>query len=196
VFPTSLNFGNFLDSLPIIVSNAGIGTLNVTSVTADVPWLTVSPVSGTAPISITVTKDITGLADGSYNGTVQVDTDATEGASGTVVSVAMTVGGVTMGDAGPILVQIFDATGSQIVAEVITDAAQGYAYSLPGLAPGTYSIRAGTDRDGDTIICDIEDACAAVLTDVTIDSSGTDVSDVNLLIVFGVGQPGPPVENE
>jgi hypothetical protein len=60
----------------------------------------------------------------------------------------------------------------------------------------TYSIRAGTDRDGDTIICDIEDACAAVLTDVTIDSSGTDVSDVNLLVVFGVGQPAPPVENE
>ena len=57
-------------------------------------------------------------------------------------------------------------------------------------------VRSGNDRDGNTIICDIEDACAAVLTVVTIDSSGTDVSDVNLLVIFGVGQEAPPVENE
>lgn len=196
VFPTSLNFGNFLSTLPIVVSNAGVGTLNVTSVTADVAWLAVSPVSGEAPISIEVTVDATSLADGPYSGTVQIDTDATEGEPSVIVDVAVTVGGVTMGDAGPVRVQVTSADGSQVIAEVTTDAAQDYAYSIPGVEPGMYAVRAGTDRDGDSFICDIEDACAVVPIDVAIDSSGTDVADVDLLIVFGVGQAPPPVEED
>ncbi len=101
-----------------------------------------------------------------------------------------------MGDAGPVRVQVTSADGSQVIVEVTTDAAQGYAYSIPGVEPGDYAVKAGTDRDGDSFICDIEDACAAEPIDVAIDSSGTDVADVDFLIVFGVGQPQPPVEEE
>jgi len=196
VFPSSLDFGNFLNRLPVVVSNAGIGTLNVTSATADVPWLTVSPDSGVAPITLEVSADVTALTDGSYTGTVQVATDATEGATSATVNVAVTVGGETSGDAGPVLVQVVGADDTQIVAEVETDAAQGYAYSLPDIPPGTYTVKAGTDRDGDSVICDIEDACAAQPVIVTIDASGNDVADVELLIIFGVGEPAPPVDDD
>jgi serine protease len=193
VFPASLNFGNFLNNLPIVVSNAGIGTLNLTSATADVPWLSVSPDSGEAPITIVVTADVTGLADGSYTGTVQVDTDATEGEASTTVGVELTVGGQSMGDAGAILVQVVSEDGTQVVAEIVTEAAQDYEYSLSDIAPGTYIVQAGTDRDGDSIICDLEDVCATQPVNVTIDAAGTDVTDIEFLIVFGVGQPAPPV---
>jgi len=52
---------------------------------------------------------------------------------------------------------------------------------------------AGTDRDGDSIICDIEDVCATETVDVTIDAAGTDVTDIEFLIVLGVGQRAPSV---
>ena len=77
-------------------------------------------------------------------GTVQIETDATEGSSSTDVSVAMTVGDVTLGDAGPTIVRVLSEDGSQVVAEVTTDAAQGYAYTTPLVEPGTYIVVAGT----------------------------------------------------
>jgi serine protease len=195
VLPTSLDFREFLSTLPLAVTNSGTGTLNVTSVTTDSPWLTAAPASGEAPLSIEVTVDRSGLADGSYMGTVQIETDATEGSSSADVSVAMTVGDVTLGDAGPTIVRVLSADGSQVVAEVMTDAAQGYAYTTP-VEPGTYIVVAGTDRDGDSSICDIEDACGLFQEPVTIADSGEGVTDVSFLLTFGVGQRPPPVDDD
>jgi len=196
VLPTSLDFREFQSELPLVVTNSGSGALNVTSVATDSPWLTAAPTSGEAPLSIDVTVDRSGLADGSYMGTVQVETDATEGPSSTSVSVAMTVGEVDLGDAGPTIVRVLSADGSQVVAEVTTDAAQGYAYTTPVVEPGTYIVVAGTDRDGDSNICDIEDACGLFQEPITIADSGEGVTDVSFLLTFGVGQRPPPVDDE
>ena len=195
VLPTSLDFREFLSELPLVVTNSGTGALNVTSVTTDSPWLTAAPASGEAPLSIQVTVDRSGLADGSYMGTVQIETDATEGSSSIDVSVAMTVGDVSLGDAGPTIVRVLSADGSQLVAEVTTDAAQGYAYTTPVVEPGTYIVVAGTDRDGDSNICDIEDACGLYQEPVTVADSGEGVTDVSFLLTFGVGQRPPPVDD-
>jgi serine protease len=196
VFPTSLDFREFLSTLPLVVSNSGAGTLNITSVSTDSPWLTAAPASGEAPLSVEVAVDRSGLADGSYMGSVQIETDATEGPSSTAVSVAMTVGDVGMGDAGQTIVRVLTEDGSQIVTEVATDAAQGYAYMTPVLDPGTYIVVAGTDRDDDDVICDIEDACGFSPAPVTLSSSGEGVADVDFLLTFGVGQRPPPVDED
>ena len=196
VLPASLNFREFLSGLPLVVTNSGTGTLNVASATTDTPWLTAAPASGEAPLSIEITVDRSGLADGSYEGTVQIETDATEGPSSVIVSVAMTVGDVSLGDAGQTIVRVLTADGSQLVTEVVTDAAQGYVYTTPALAPGTYIVAAGTDRDGDSVICDIEDACGVSPEQVTVGASGDGVANVDFLLTFGVGQRPPPVENE
>jgi serine protease len=196
VLPTSLDFSEFLSELPLVVTNSGTGALNVTSVTTDSPWLTAAPASGEAPLSIQVTVDRSGLADGSYMGTVQIETDATEGSSpSTSVSVAMTVGDVSLGDAGETIVRVLSAETFEAVAEVMTDAAQGYMYTTPAVAPGTYIVVAGTDRDGDSNICDIEDACGLFQEPVTIADSGEGVTDVSFLLTFGVGQQPPPVDD-
>ena len=60
-----LNFENFLDKLSFKITNAGIETLRVTSITDDASWLTLSPTSGTAPLTVEATVDRTGLSGGS-----------------------------------------------------------------------------------------------------------------------------------
>jgi hypothetical protein len=69
------------------ISNTGAGTLTWT-VSDDATWLTLSPTSGTAPSSVTLSVNIAGLAAGTYNGTITV---SATGATNTPVSVPVTL---------------------------------------------------------------------------------------------------------
>ena len=53
------------------VTEAGGGSIGFT-VTESIAWAAVSPLSGTTPDELVVTYDITGLAPGSYSGTIQI----------------------------------------------------------------------------------------------------------------------------
>ncbi len=53
------------------ITNTGGGTLNW-SATTNVPWLSVSPTSGTAPSSVTVSVNIAGLPEGTHQGQITV----------------------------------------------------------------------------------------------------------------------------
>jgi uncharacterized protein (TIGR03437 family) len=76
-------------TVPVAITNAGQGTLTVASVTAAAAssgtWLTAATVSG----GMTITADPTGLAAGSYQGTVTVASNAVN--NSVVVPVALTV---------------------------------------------------------------------------------------------------------
>src|SRR5215831_7810152 len=92
VNPTSLSFtatagGSNPANQTINISNTGGGTLNFTA-SDNAPWLTVSPASGTAPSTLTASVDISGLAAGTYNGTITV---SATGATNTPVSVPVTL---------------------------------------------------------------------------------------------------------
>jgi serine protease len=195
VSPTSLNFGNYLTVLPFMVSNGGTGTLTVTSVTVDAPWLSAAPTSGEAPLTVEVTIDQSGLADGLYTGSVQIETDASDGSSSAAVDISMIVGGPPPGDVGPTIVQVLGADGSEIIASVAVDSSLGY-YTTPAVPPGTYIVTAGTDRDGDSVICDIEDACIYATRQVTVDANGNDLVGADIMVIGGVGHQIPPIENE
>lgn len=69
------------------ISNTGGGTLNW-SASDNAPWLTISPTSGTAPSSVTLSVNITGLAAGTYNGAITV---TAPGATNTPVNVPVTL---------------------------------------------------------------------------------------------------------
>lgn len=69
------------------ITNTGGGTLNW-SASDDAPWLTVAPTSGTAPSSATLSVNTTGLAAGTYNGTITI---SATGATNTPVSVPVTL---------------------------------------------------------------------------------------------------------
>lgn len=71
------------------VANTGGGTLNFTAAT-DSSWLTVSPLSGTAPQALQVSVTGSGLALGTYTGHATVTSSGTQG-SPAVVTVNLTI---------------------------------------------------------------------------------------------------------
>ncbi|MGD0992531.1 MAG: Ig-like domain-containing protein [Gemmatimonadales bacterium] len=90
--PTSLSFsgqqgGANPASQTLSVSNAGGGTLPWTA-SSNQTWLTVTPTSGTAPTTLTVSANTTGLAAGSYPATITV---YAAGASNTPQAVPVTL---------------------------------------------------------------------------------------------------------
>ncbi|MFN7919853.1 MAG: malectin domain-containing carbohydrate-binding protein [Bryobacteraceae bacterium] len=71
------------------ITNAGTGSLNWTASSAQ-SWIVLSPASGSAPATLSVTANTTGLTPGSYNGTIVV-TAASAAGSPKVINVALTV---------------------------------------------------------------------------------------------------------
>jgi serine protease len=177
----SLSFDNFISALSFAVTNAGIGTLQVTQITDNASWLILSPSSGTAPITVDAIVDRAGLAPGPYSATIQVKSDAAQGSSLATVHVEMKVGGKTMGDVGTVFLLVLDQETLEPVGQTETDASRNYLFSAGGIAPGTYRVVAGTDRDNDGFICDIEDACGYFPDLVTI-KAGQETTGITLLI--------------
>jgi len=98
--PSGLTFsgiqgGSVPPTQALDISNSGGGTLNWTA-SSGAAWLTLSPADGTAPTTVTVSVDITGLSAGVYDGAITVDAT---GASNTpqVVPVTLTIACVKPG---------------------------------------------------------------------------------------------------
>ena len=92
VSPSSLSFsatagGANPANQSLNISNTGGGTLNWTA-TSNQTWLSVSPTSGTAPSTATVSVNVTGLAAGTYNGAITI---SATGATNTPVTVPVTL---------------------------------------------------------------------------------------------------------
>jgi glucose/arabinose dehydrogenase len=65
------------------VANTGGGTLSFTTVD-DAAWLSASPASGTAPATVTVSVNPSGLTRGTYSGNVRVDGGGANGSPATI----------------------------------------------------------------------------------------------------------------
>jgi subtilase family protein/BACON domain-containing protein len=92
VSPTSMSFtatagGSNPANQSLSITNTGGGTLNWTA-SSNATWLSVSPTSGTAPSTATVSVNITGLAAGTYNGAITI---TATGATNTPVTVPVTL---------------------------------------------------------------------------------------------------------
>ena len=202
-----LNFDRIANSLQFNITNGGnqATPLSITSVTATVPWIIVTPTSGVAPKQITVTIDRTHpqiAADGTYPGSIDIVTDATIGASVKTILVSVVVqANAALGDAGEIFVLVLDRnTGATIndtnLPESQPSPSNGYRYAISGIPAGTptssYYVYAGTDRDNDGFICEIEDACGTfgALVDLT---GGGPLTNLNFS-VNNAQSPPPPSE--
>ena len=71
VTPPTLSFPVGTDSQPLMISNAGAGTL-LWNVVESISWLSATPAQGTNDGVVTVTVDRTGLSNGNYGGTLSV----------------------------------------------------------------------------------------------------------------------------
>jgi len=74
---------------PVSITNTGGGTLTYT-VAKDAAWLTAGPASGTAPATLQVAANITGLSAGNYTGHVTVSAAGATGSPATI-TVSLTV---------------------------------------------------------------------------------------------------------
>ncbi len=181
VSTASFDFSNFINTLQIDITNSGIGTLQATAITDDADWLTVTPSSGTAPLTVNAAVDRSGLTDGVYTATITIATDAGQGSPTATIQVEMKVGGPTAGNVGTVFVLVIDPETFETVQETETTFGQNYAFTIPETPGGTYIIAAGTDRDDDGTICDIEDACGSFPEPVTV-TPGQDRPDIDFLV--------------
>ena len=169
----TLDFDSYLNAATVSINNGGTGNLTITSITADQSWIRLSPTSGAAPLTLNISVDRAGRANGVYRGNITINSNATTNPS-TVLPVVMRVAaGAGIGDVGEVFVLLLNPDTGENMGQTSTTAALGYRYTLDNVPPGKYNLIAGTDRDDDAggLICDIEDACGTFGELLTIDSA-------------------------
>lgn len=75
--------GNATGSQSVLIGNSGGGTLSWT-VSTDAPWLGVTPASGNGDSIISISVDESGLATGTYTGSISVADDAADNSPQTI----------------------------------------------------------------------------------------------------------------
>jgi outer membrane protein assembly factor BamB len=70
-------------SAPLTITNTGIGNLSFTA-TSDSSWLSLSPTSGTAPLTSQVSATVGTLAAGSYSGNITITAAGAQGSPATI----------------------------------------------------------------------------------------------------------------
>lgn len=191
VSPAALNFDSGTTSIQITLQNSGGGSLQLTSLTANTPWITTTTINTDADNlgSFLVTVDRSNLSNGLYSG--QIMAQSTNNV--VTLSVVMSVGTVGINNAvGYIYVLLVDTNTNDVVEQAEPIVANGaYAYAFSDIAAGAYRILAGTDTDNDTFICDAGEACGAYPTIdqlVQIDLN-SDVSNLDFPIGYVVALP-------
>ena len=162
--PNIFNFGQSLAELGLRLSNVGGDGLQIASVTSDQSYVSVAARSvdanGLGDYSITV--DRSGLADGTYQATVTVDSNFND--LRLPVTFRVTTQQI-VADAGEQFVLLLDAGTRTVQASVNIEAVNGaYSYSFSDVAAGNYFITSGSDNDNDTVICDRGESCGAFQT--------------------------------
>lgn len=163
--PSILSLGTALTGAIITAEKIGDISvdLSVTNVSSDLPWLTVTPatVDANGLGTYTVRGDRSGLADGSYSGTITF----TSAQNTATVSVTMQVRTTTSGtgtDTGFHYVRLVDATTNSISYEVGVQSLNGsYNFILAGVTEGRYFLFAGTDLDDDGNVGDVGELTGA-----------------------------------
>jgi len=146
VMPLELELGPGVDTATLYVTNAGAGSITVDTVTATADgggtWLSAKLTATAAPTTIEVTVDRSGLEEGLHTGTIEIETSA--GAADVPVRLVSR----PPRDLGAVTVMAIDRFGV-VAASTTTSISTGYAYTLPGLAQGDYTVEAWADTDGD-----------------------------------------------
>lgn len=102
--------GGALPTQTVNLTNAGAGTLSWTAA-PDTSWLAVSPSSGTAPSTLTITINPAGLIPGSYSGSVTV---SSPGSQPQQITVTLTV--ASAAPAGPVITSVVN--GASLLAGI------------------------------------------------------------------------------
>ena len=187
VSAAQLNFDTMLDTLAFSAVNAGGGTLFINGVTDDVPWLTLTPASGNAPLSLRARVDRSLLPTGTHTGRITIASNASQNPDATV-DVTVKVSAVGAGNVGTVFVLVLNPQSFASVGQAETSVGQGYGFAIPEVPPGAYIVVAGTDRDDNLLICEEEDACG-LYPDLVPITSGQSTPTINFTVANFVTSP-------
>ena len=161
--PTSLDFGSGLLSLNFEVRNSGdpnsqINQVNVSS-NSDALLIRASDIQASGLGTYTATIERSLLSDGSNQLEITVNTDANN------ISVpvsAFRTGGGESGSVGNLHVVLLDASSlRQKNCSLLNSQGGVYSTEFEDVETGDYFVIAGTDADGDGLICGPFEACGA-----------------------------------
>ncbi|MES9970635.1 MAG: S8 family peptidase [Candidatus Thiodiazotropha sp.] len=163
VNPQSLNFSHNLQNTTLFIEQIG-GDLGSVQITEDMSWLTLqaSQVDGSGYGSYNAIVDRSGLAAGTYSGTIQISAAS----ANATVEVIMQVLDISItGDAGIHYVLLVNSDDNQVLQQAMVDAVgENVSYSFSEVASGDYLIYAGSDMDMDGVVCDAGESCGAYAT--------------------------------
>jgi subtilisin family serine protease len=148
------------------ITNAGGGMLDVEAplvfLSAGQTWLQASLVPGTGASSnasaVDLAVDRTGLVDGVYFGRVGITSNGGEAQLQILLTVQSTA---PAPPAIEIKVRAVNADTGEVVNEVLVNPASSLEFDLKDLPAGKYRIEAGTDNDGDGVLCEGGELCGA-----------------------------------
>ena len=161
-----------------ITGTSGITFTAASATTSGGTWLSATPASGTVPGSISVMANITGLAAGTYNGSVTV---ASNGAAGSPAIIPVSL--------------IVSAAGPTIAGVV-----SGASYATSGFSPGTIVTIFGNligPQTGVAFSVNSKGSLDSTLAGVTVSVGGTPAipifvqnGQVNVILPFTIGTGG------
>ncbi len=158
--PGNLVFGETSTQLAFTIEAGGSGPLVVNSVTATVPWLSVSGGDSSGLGNYLAAVNRSGLPAGDYNGAILVQSNLAASQS---ISVNLRVGAPPAGDSGAVgqiyVVLVDPITGLPVRFTEAMSQLGEQPYIFENLRSGRYAIVAGTDNDNDGTICDPGEAC-------------------------------------
>ncbi len=152
-----VDFGNTGTRLLVQARNLGGGRLILDSITpssvqtpsgvsATTGWLAIEPLAD--GVTLQLTADRTGLAAGDYQ--INLDIDSNGGDDDVLVD--LTAGGSGVADVGDVVIDLVASDGVTLVKRRTAKIGSGYAFTLAGVARGSYFVRCGVDLDGDGVI--------------------------------------------
>jgi len=180
--PQQLSLGSNTTQASVTISNIGGDIAQITSVTDDATWLTVTEnvVDANKLGSYALAVNKIGLADNaSYLATItfNISTGAT-----LTLPVSMIKGAIsTVGDVGRLYLLLINSDGSVKEQTLPTNVGNGfYSYQFNAIESADYTLLVGSDIDNDLLICQTGESCGAYPTlnrinTITLDSDKTNI---------------------
>jgi serine protease len=204
--PGTINFGAGLGTLGFVLSNAGGGVLNVTSVAefpVNTPWLEIEPTGPVGPDGLGVYLlhvDRTGLVENNYATTIRIQS----GANTIEIPVNMTVASNPFaGDIGEFRVKLYFAEDLTRITSIAINSNDG-SFEFTNVDSGCYVVAAGTNVDDDLYISDVGEAWGVYrskseFVSLILDADATNIDfevafDAPLFLPTGDGGGPAPVD--
>ena len=147
-------------------TNTGGGSLSLTAAD-DASWLTVTPASGSAPQTLTVSASLTGLAAGTYTGNVTVTAAGAQG-SPKSVPVTLTVAAAPPAPTGLVGAYGFEETTGTTVGGLLRPRERGVINGATRVTTGKFGRALTFDGVNDWVT--IADSASLDITRMTIEA--------------------------